>query len=58
MKSKYYEKLPDGVCIGAFPNPIENGIGRWELRVIGEGKGEHRKIHRKNYGERLFKEKP
>jgi len=52
-----YEKLPDGICIGAFPNPIENGIGRWELRVVGEGKGKYRKTRRKNYGKHIFRDK-
>ena len=58
MKAKYYEKLPDGICVGAFPNPIENGIGRWGLGVVGEGKGGWRKAHRKNYGKYMFKDKP
>ena len=53
-----YQKLPDGICIGAFPNPIEEGIGHWQFTVVGEGRGKYRKTHRKNYGKYMFKDKP
>lgn len=57
MKPKYYEKLPNGICVGAFPNPIESGIGRWGLLVVGEGgESKDRNVNRKNYGKYILKE--